>query len=1003
MVRPLPFAVLAILALAPGLVINAPAAPPAAVADSRAVDVGHLSLRDAARDKDLWLRVSFPREPGRNPLIVFSHGAWSSRDEYQPLVAHWVRSGYVVVQANHSDSSQLGGSPGWNSFRDWVNRPRDISFVIDSIPMIESRVPGLAGRIDASRIGVGGHSFGGMSAQLIAGARVTGTLRGERDFRDERVTAVLLLSPPGSGDILSKESWDGVKVPLMTVTGTNDNSRRRGRDYTWRMEPYEYTAPGDNYLLLLEGADHDLGGISGTENSYGWVADAAQVRIVQRVTTQFWDAFLKRDAAAGAFLRGSERIVEDGASATLSHKSARQTGTDRRPPGAGTDGGSARRVVDAGRARDAAYDPRAPAMPVAEELAAWTDAARGRTIPVKIYSPRPGAARERLPAVVFSHGLGESRESFHYLGTRWAQQGYIAVFVSHPGSDYESIERDGMPRGDTARTWDPRPGDMRFVVDRLVSGATGSPLLDGRVDAERLAAGGQCLGATTAFFTVGLRVRGPGGTPYASPDPRIKAAIALSPQMPIEKMLAQSPIARLLSFEGGSSDLYEGSWSQIDRPAMVVTGSEDFSYFRAVRDNPELRRMAYDNMPGGAKFLVDVLGAGHEAFTDSDPWYPAFGKRDPRHHELIATATTAFLDAYLKEEPAARRWLIGDTLEATTGEVTQENKLANPERAAIGGAARPGAASRHPPAPARARLAVMSTEAESATRTSFEVRTVSELTLDGPGRAQPVHLRVSYPLAEGRFPVIVFSHYQGGTKETYADLAETWARHGYVVVLPDHADAEARRQGAWGGTPAIDVPQRYRDLLFVVENLRAVSRARPAGAGDIDARRIGVGGHYVGALAASLLGGASWQPPGGGELLGGRNAGVSGVLLVSPVGRGQGVSENSWNGMRLPVMVVTGSGDYSRRTGNDPQWRAEPFRFAPPGDKYLVYIEGYQTRRPPAGEPVAYTEVLVPEHARYVRSATLAFWDAALKGRPEALERLRVGGSAAAYATITVR
>jgi len=956
-----------------------------AAASSQDIGVQHLVLHDSARDKDLELRVSFPRDAARHPLIVFSHGAWSSRDEYQPLIRYWVRNGYIVVQPNHSDSNQLGGSPGFGSFSDWPNRPRDISFVIDSIPILEARVPELKGRIDTGRIGVGGHSFGGMTAQLIAGAKVTGTLGGDREFRDKRVSAVLLLSPPGSGDILSKDSWKGITVPLMTVTGTNDNSRRRGKDYKWRIEPYEYTPPGNDFLLLIQGADHDLGGISGTDNPYGWVPNAAQVRIVQRVTARFWDAFLKGDARSAAFLRDTKRVTDDGASADLSSKLAGAA--------AGAAAVAAPRVSEARRVADAGYDPHAGHLPVTEALETWTDTARGRTIPVKIYAPARGAVRGLLPAVVFSHGLGESRTSFDYLGKRWAQNGYIAVFLSHPGSDRESIERDGMPRGDTARTWDPRPGDMRFVVDRLISGASGSDLIDGRVDPSRLAAAGQCLGATTAFFTIGLRVRGADGKPYADPDPRIKAAIALSPQMPIEKMLADSPIARLFSVEAGSADLFDDSWSRIERPALVVTGSKDFDYFRAVRENPSLRRMAYDDMPAGPKFLVDVKGAGHEAFTDSEPWYPTFAKRDPRHHELIATATTAFLDAYLKDDPAARRWLAEGRLAQTTGEVTQENKL-RPQQA--------GRASMYAETSAR-RYTRVSDPPHSADGDVFEVRTLNDVVLQDGARVEPLHVRVSVPATPGYFPAIVFSHYQGGSKETYSDLAAAWASHGYVVVLPDHADSASRNQQSMWGVPDIDVAQRYRDLKFVVENLGAIARAIPPGGGKPDVRRIGVGGHYVGALAASLLGGATWQPPGGGAPLGGHEAGVAGALLISPVGRGQGVSDRSWDGMRLPVMVITGSGDYSRRTGNGPQWRTEPFRFAPPGDKYLVYIEGYQTRRPAGTAPVTYSQVLGAEHAREVQDATLAFWDDALKGDAGAIDLLVQRARSEGDVQVTVR
>jgi hypothetical protein len=51
-------------------------------------------------------------------------------------------------------------------------------------------------------------------------------------------------------------------------------------------------------------------------------------------------------------------------------------------------------------------------------------------------------------------------------------------------------------------------------------------------------------------------------------------------------------------------------------------------------------------------------GAEHSAFTDralSGDTAP----RNPNHHRAILALTTAFWDAWLREEPDARRWLDG--------------------------------------------------------------------------------------------------------------------------------------------------------------------------------------------------------------------------------------------------------------------------------------------------------------------------------------------------------
>ena len=53
---------------------------------------------------------------------------------------------------------------------------------------------------------------------------------------------------------------------------------------------------------------------------------------------------------------------------------------------------------------------RPGAFPVATVEYVWHDNARDRDVPVKIYYPRTGD--QPLPVIIFSHGLGGSREGY---------------------------------------------------------------------------------------------------------------------------------------------------------------------------------------------------------------------------------------------------------------------------------------------------------------------------------------------------------------------------------------------------------------------------------------------------------------------------------------------------------------------------------------------------------------------------------------------------------------
>ena len=140
-----------------------------------------LVLQDKKRNKDLQLRVTFPKSAGPFPVIIFSHGLYGSKDNYLPLTEFWARHGYVVIQVNHADSLKLGtrlGDP--RALLAWDERPRDISFIIDSLKSLDDDNDQLTGKLNLEHIGVGGHSF-----QPGAGRNAHRRFLGKRDHADD--------------------------------------------------------------------------------------------------------------------------------------------------------------------------------------------------------------------------------------------------------------------------------------------------------------------------------------------------------------------------------------------------------------------------------------------------------------------------------------------------------------------------------------------------------------------------------------------------------------------------------------------------------------------------------------------------------------------------------------------------------------------------------------------------------------------------------------------------
>jgi len=277
-----------------------------------------LVLHDGKRDKDLQLRITYPKAGGPFPVIVWSHGAFGSKDAYQPLVRHWASHGYVCIQASHSESVALTGrftgvrNP--QAFRDWRNRPLDVRFIIDSLLTIERRVPALKGRMNTKAIGVGGHSYGAFTAQLVGGVTTRRFRPGQAQERhdDPRPKAFLLISPQGTGGLFTPESYKGLTRPAMIVTGTKDTSPRNDKPYTWRLEVFKHSPPGDKVLVLIKDAWHGFGGIAGRVRfpSSGPM-NANHVNTVLAASMALWDAYLKSDRKAAKYLK-SDALAKAG-------------------------------------------------------------------------------------------------------------------------------------------------------------------------------------------------------------------------------------------------------------------------------------------------------------------------------------------------------------------------------------------------------------------------------------------------------------------------------------------------------------------------------------------------------------------------------------------------------------------------------------------------------------------------------------------------------------------
>lgn len=269
-----------------------------------------------------------------------------------------------------------------------------------------------------------------------------------------------------------------------------------------------------------------------------------------------------------------------------------------------------------------------------------TDTTRKRDIPVRIYIPESVSP---VPVVLFSHGLGGSREGSAYLGRHWAGRGYWAVFLQHPGSDTStwsdeprSRRLESMRDAADMENFMLRVRDVSAVLDQLERwNREDGHILKEKLDLAHIGMSGHSFGAVTTQAVSGQKF---GRGRLVSADARIDAAVIMSPSSPN----AGSP---------------ENAFGEVAIPWLLMTGTKDVS----VIGNADMKsRLAvFPALPAGRKYELVLEGAEHSAFTERA--LPGdSGTRNPNHHRAILALSTAFWDAYLRNDEKAREWLDGD-------------------------------------------------------------------------------------------------------------------------------------------------------------------------------------------------------------------------------------------------------------------------------------------------------------------------------------------------------
>lgn len=259
----------------------------------------------------LEMRVVAPAIGDDLPVILFSHGHGASNfiasmRGYGPLVDFYAAHGFVVIIPTHQSSKTLGLDPnGPEGALFWRSRATDMHFILDHLDQIEAAVPGLAGRIDKSRVAAVGHSLGGHTVAMLAGMRVKDSKTGEEvDLSEPRIKTAIMFSPPGDAadatpaiaerfpELVSVD-FSHMTTRSLVVTGDKDINPDFSKRADWRADAYRLS-PGPKSLLFLYGAGHIFGGISGYDAKETTDESPERVAAVQRITFAYLRTTLLR-------------------------------------------------------------------------------------------------------------------------------------------------------------------------------------------------------------------------------------------------------------------------------------------------------------------------------------------------------------------------------------------------------------------------------------------------------------------------------------------------------------------------------------------------------------------------------------------------------------------------------------------------------------------------------------------------------------------------------------
>ncbi|MBW4461215.1 MAG: alpha/beta hydrolase [Nodosilinea sp. WJT8-NPBG4] len=257
---------------------------------SSTVERWELVLRDHSRDRSIPIDMYWSKD-SHGPLVVISHGFGADRRFFAYLAEHLASHGLTVVSVEHpgSNVAALLSLPTDNlpeaaaqsrilPATEFLDRPRDISYVLDRLERLNIYSYSLRDRINTDEVAFIGHSLGGYTGLALAGAALD--LRSLEAYcqtlnpvnvspadwlqcaaqdlpvkyanlRDDRITQ-LIVANPLTGVLFGETGLSRVRVPTLVLAGTHDTVTPMASQ---QLRPF-MQLPADKYLVTVVGGSH---------------------------------------------------------------------------------------------------------------------------------------------------------------------------------------------------------------------------------------------------------------------------------------------------------------------------------------------------------------------------------------------------------------------------------------------------------------------------------------------------------------------------------------------------------------------------------------------------------------------------------------------------------------------------------------------------------------------------------------------------------------------------